>query len=61
MFNNYSETSSSTDMLMTNEEWKNKYLNEVMNDNLYEYKALNINPRDDLLYNRYNIRKKLAI
>ncbi|CAF3866132.1 unnamed protein product [Rotaria sp. Silwood1] len=71
MFNNYSETSLPVDMIITKEEWKNKYLNEViwkiftifltMSDNFYEYATLNINPRDDLFDCRYMIRKKLGI
>ncbi|CAF2065568.1 unnamed protein product [Rotaria magnacalcarata] len=70
LFNNYSETSSSADTMITNEEWKKIYLNQVtwkiftnfltMNDNFYEYTVLNIDPSIDLLYDRYNIRKKLG-
>ncbi|CAF4921467.1 unnamed protein product [Rotaria sp. Silwood1] len=71
MFNNYSETSLPVDMIITKEEWKNKYLNEViwkiftnfltMSNNFYEYATLNIDPRDDLFDCRYMIRKKLGI
>ncbi|CAF1555431.1 unnamed protein product [Rotaria sp. Silwood1] len=70
MFNEYSKESLSGDMMITNEEWKNKYLNEVtwkifinfltMNNKFYEYTTLNINPSDNLFQNKYNIRKKLG-
>ncbi|CAF4850055.1 unnamed protein product, partial [Rotaria sp. Silwood2] len=70
MFNEYSKESLSSDMMITNEEWKNKHLNEVtwkifinfltMNDEFYEYTTLNINPSDNLFQDKYNIRKKLG-
>ncbi|CAF1497162.1 unnamed protein product, partial [Rotaria sordida] len=70
MFKRYSKRLLSVDMMITNEEWKNKYLNEAtwkiftnfltMNKEFYEFTALNINPHDDLLDYKYHIRKKLG-
>ncbi|CAF4116814.1 unnamed protein product, partial [Rotaria sp. Silwood2] len=70
MFINYSETLSSVDMSITNEEWRKKYLNEVtwniftnfltMKKNFFEYNMLNIDPCDNLLDNKYEIIEKLG-
>ncbi|CAF1427178.1 unnamed protein product, partial [Rotaria sp. Silwood1] len=70
MFHYLSETSSSIDMITTNEQLRKAYFNKdtwkiftkflTINIDFYDYIALNINPLDDLLGDRYNIRRKLG-
>ncbi|CAF1409865.1 unnamed protein product [Rotaria sp. Silwood1] len=68
LFGGYSK--ESVNMNITDEEWKNKYLNEVtwsifinfltMNEKFYEYTTLNIDPYDNFLVNEYDIESKLG-
>ncbi|CAF3775944.1 unnamed protein product [Rotaria sp. Silwood1] len=71
MFNYLPATSLSIDTITTTEQLRQAYVNKdtwniftkflTMKANFYEYTQLNINPLDDLLSNRYNIRRKLGI
>ncbi|CAF4714545.1 unnamed protein product, partial [Rotaria sp. Silwood2] len=71
MFNYLSATSSSIDTITTTEQSRQTYFNKdtweifmkflTMNANFYEYTQLNINSLDDLLGDKYNIRRKLGI
>ncbi|CAF1387102.1 unnamed protein product [Rotaria sp. Silwood1] len=70
MFINIPKRLSSVAMSITNKQWRKKYLNEVtwkiftnfltMNENFFEYRMLNIDHRDDLLGNKYEIMQKLG-
>ncbi|CAF4589510.1 unnamed protein product [Rotaria sp. Silwood2] len=71
MFNYLPATSSSINTITTTEQSRQVYINEdtwkiltkflTMNIDFYEYTQFNINPLDDLLGDKYNIRRKLGI
>ncbi|CAF4697490.1 unnamed protein product [Rotaria sp. Silwood2] len=71
MFNYLPATSSSIDTITTTEQSRQVYINEdtwkiltkfsTMNIDFYGYTQFNINPLDDLLGDKYNIRRKLGI